>query len=95
MEEDTIATASLLLDSSGVHRQIFPKTYHTRVTYGFAAYLIFLTVLLFGYTTYMYFYVEGQMTEWIFLFDAVYMGFVFTLIFFKYLKVLFAKTTVS
>lgn len=49
-DPDSIASASLLLNASGVHRQVFPKTYHTRITKGFAMYIVLLTCFLFGYT---------------------------------------------
>mmetsp|Transcript_86788 Transcript_86788/g.230604 ORF Transcript_86788/g.230604 Transcript_86788/m.230604 type:complete len:206 (-) Transcript_86788:1-618(-) len=81
MEEfDDIATAALLLNASGVHRQVFPKTYHTRVTNGFALYLFLLSVFLFGYTIVVCAMYETPW-EWFILFDVTYMSMVFAFIF--------------
>eukprot|EP00931_Biecheleriopsis_adriatica_P070303 TRINITY_DN44084_c0_g1_i1.p2 TRINITY_DN44084_c0_g1~~TRINITY_DN44084_c0_g1_i1.p2 ORF type:complete len:221 (+),score=39.66 TRINITY_DN44084_c0_g1_i1:81-743(+) len=89
--EDEVATASLLLNCAGVQRNIFPKTYHTRVSRGFIAYLIFLTVFLLGYTVFVYYNPVGNDdgTEsgigiplwYLLVFDVSYLALLFGFIF--------------
>mmetsp|Transcript_116422 Transcript_116422/g.340580 ORF Transcript_116422/g.340580 Transcript_116422/m.340580 type:complete len:208 (+) Transcript_116422:176-799(+) len=80
-DEDDIATAALLRNASGVHRQLFPKTYHTRVTKGFALYLLFLTLFLFGYP-FCVSQATGTPMAWpIIVVNIAYLGFIFAFIF--------------
>uniref|UniRef100_A0A7S0AXA0 Uncharacterized protein n=1 Tax=Pyrodinium bahamense TaxID=73915 RepID=A0A7S0AXA0_9DINO len=80
-DSDDVATAALLLNASGVLREVFPKTYHTRVTKGFALYLLSLTVFIFGYTIFASLWTESRVRLQIIGFDVAYTAFLFAFIF--------------
>mmetsp|Transcript_99105 Transcript_99105/g.296144 ORF Transcript_99105/g.296144 Transcript_99105/m.296144 type:complete len:212 (+) Transcript_99105:123-758(+) len=75
------ATAALLLNASGVHRHLFPKTYHTRLTRGFGLHLLSLAVFLFGYTA-IFTHMNGlSLPPELVAFACVYLLFLFAFIF--------------
>eukprot|EP00933_Yihiella_yeosuensis_P073864 TRINITY_DN82644_c0_g1_i1.p1 TRINITY_DN82644_c0_g1~~TRINITY_DN82644_c0_g1_i1.p1 ORF type:complete len:217 (+),score=20.62 TRINITY_DN82644_c0_g1_i1:43-693(+) len=87
-EQDDIATAALLLNCAGVKKQIFPKTYNIRLSWGFCAYLVIITCFVFCYTFFAY-WISGQESdqsehlslEFLLIFDACYLCVLFSLIF--------------
>eukprot|EP00928_Gymnodinium_smaydae_P011377 TRINITY_DN14205_c1_g1_i1.p1 TRINITY_DN14205_c1_g1~~TRINITY_DN14205_c1_g1_i1.p1 ORF type:complete len:257 (-),score=34.53 TRINITY_DN14205_c1_g1_i1:31-687(-) len=81
--DDEVASASLLLNSSGVRRQIFPKSYRIKLTWGFYLYLFALTAFVFSYTAVLYALGDGTVSPLVFVFDAVYMIFLIAFIFWQ------------
>ncbi|CAE7301016.1 unnamed protein product [Symbiodinium pilosum] len=85
-QEDDVATASLLLNSAGIAKHLFPKTYHVKLSKGFIAYLIFLTVFIFAYTLVIYYAPQrhseqiGVAFEHLLIFDVAYCGAILFLI---------------
>mmetsp|Transcript_63790 Transcript_63790/g.149540 ORF Transcript_63790/g.149540 Transcript_63790/m.149540 type:complete len:211 (-) Transcript_63790:188-820(-) len=79
-QEDDVATAALLLNSAGIQKNLFPKTYHIKLSKGFVAYLIFLTVFVFAYTLVIYYAPQsdseqrGVAFEHLLFFDVAYCG---------------------
>lgn len=84
-DDDAIATSSLLQNAKGIQEKTFPKTYKVRVTWAFFLYLASLAILLFGYTAAVYVYEDDPVltSPFIFLFDAIYILFLFALIFWQ------------
>lgn len=82
--EDEVLTAGLLRYSAGLERQVFPKTYNVRITWGFFMYLFGLTAFIFGYTGFMHYYHESQgraFQKGTYAFVFFYLVFIFSIIF--------------